>query len=234
MKRALILSGIFILVPYLALAQASILLREDFSDLKNWKPFYFPNIERHTRYSIVTEGTENYLRAESHASASGLVLDKEFNVYEYPKVRWRWKVENVYHKGDAHTRAGDDYPMRIFIIFKHDSDKAAPLEFFEHIIASQISEEYPPHSGLNYVWASKEYPENIITSPYTDWVKMILIEKGEVNTGRWIEEEVDVVDDYARAFGEKPPKIAELAIMNDSDNTGESSVSSIDWIEISK
>ena len=28
-------------------------------------------------------------------------------------------------------------------------------------------------------------------------------------------------------------RFAKLAIMNDSDNTGESSVSSIDWIEIS-
>jgi hypothetical protein len=234
MKRPLILGSIFILVPYLVLSQTRILLREDFNDLKNWKPFYFPNIERHTRYSIVTEGTESYLRAESHASASGLVLEKEFNVYEYPKVRWRWKVENVYHQGDAHTRAGDDYPMRIFVIFKHDPDKAAPLEFFEHSIARQLSMEYPPHSSLNYVWASKEQPESIINSPYTDWTKMISIEKGAVNTGRWLEEEVDIVEDYARAFSEKPPAIAELAIMNDSDNTGESSVSSIDWIEISR
>jgi hypothetical protein len=188
----------------------------------------------YTRYSIVTEGSESYLRTESNASASGLVLEKEFNVYEYPKMRWRWKVENVYHKGDAHTKSGDDYPMRILIIFKYGRDEPGMVEYFGHSIFRQISEEHPPHSGLNYAWANKEHPEYIITSPYTDRIKMILIEKGTVNTGRWIEEEVDILKDYEQAFNQEPPKFAELAIMNDSDNTGESSVSGIDWIKISK
>lgn len=62
---------------------------------------------------------------------------------------------------------------------------------------------------------------------------MTLIEKGTVHLGWWREEEVNIVEDYERAFNQKPPETAELAIMNDSDNTGESSVSSIDWIEIS-
>jgi hypothetical protein len=233
MKGRIILSCIFILVPSLVIAQTGIFLREDFNDLTNWRHLYFPSIERHTLYSIATEASESYLRAESHASASGLVLEKEFNVYEYPKMRWRWKVKNVYHKGDAFTKAGDDYPMRLCIIFKYDSNKAAPMEFFEHSIARLLSGEYPPHSSLEYVWASKEHPENIITSPYTDRVKMILVEKGTMNIDRWLEEKVNVLEDYERAFNQKPPEIAKLAIMNDSDNTGESSVSSIDWIEIS-
>ena len=105
MKGRIILSCIFILVPSLVIAQTGIFLREDFNDLTNWRHLYFPSIERHTLYSIATEASESYLRAESHASASGLVLEKEFNVYEYPKMRWRWKVKNVYHKGDAHTKS---------------------------------------------------------------------------------------------------------------------------------
>jgi hypothetical protein len=234
MKRPAILSCIFILVPSLLIAQEGIFLREDFNDLKNWRALYFQTIERHTRYSIVTEGAESYLRTESRASASGLVFKKEFNVYEYPRMRWRWKVENVYRKGDAHTKAGDDYPIRIFIIFSHDSDKAAPVDGFGHGIARLIFGDYPPHSSLDYVWASKEHPEDIITSPFTDRVKMILIEKGAVKTGRWNEEEVDIVKDYERAFNQKPLETAELAIMNDSDNTGEASVSYIDFIEIFK
>jgi hypothetical protein len=73
-----------------------------------------------------------------------------------------------------------------------------------------------------------------VTSPYTNRVKMILIEKGTTHLGRWLEEQVNIVEDYERAFHKRPPKTAGLAIMNDSDNTGESSVSYIDWIEIFK
>jgi len=47
-----------------------------------------------------------------------------------------------------------------------------------------------------------------------------------------VEEEADVVADYRRAFGKDPPRTASLAVMNDSDNTGEKAVSFIDWVEI--
>jgi hypothetical protein len=244
MKRSLIFGSIFIVLPSFVLpsfvvpsfvvAQTGVFLREDFDDLKNWGPLYFLNIDRHTRYAIVKEGSESYLKAESHASASGLIFVKEFYVYEYPKMRWRWKVNNVYHKGDALTKAGDDYPMRIFIMFKHASDKTAPMDFLGHGIAKLIFADNLPHSSLDYVWANREQTESILTSPYTDRVKMIAIEKGTANLGRWLEEEVNIVTDYELAFNQKPPQIAELAIMNDSDNTGESSVSYIDWIELSK
>jgi hypothetical protein len=43
----------------------------------------------------------------------------------------------------------------------------------------------------------------------------------------------NILRDYRRAFGEHPPAMARVAIMNDPDNTGESSVSYLDslWIE---
>lgn len=135
MKRSLILGSILILVPSLVLAQASVFLREDFNDLNNWRPLYFPNIDRHTRYAIVAGGSESYLKAESHASASGLVFSKDFNVYDYPKIRWRWKVDNVCRTGDVHTKGEDDYPMRLYVVFKNDSDQDGPMEFFTHGIA---------------------------------------------------------------------------------------------------
>jgi len=63
---------------------------------------------------------------------------------------------------------------------------------------------------------------------------MILLQHGEENTGKWIEQEVDVLEDYRKAFGEDPPSAARLAVMNDSDNTKESSVSYVDYIEVYK
>jgi DUF3047 family protein len=44
------------------------------------------------------------------------------------------------------------------------------------------------------------------------------------NAGKWIEEERNLVDDYRRAFGEDPPKVGAVAIMTDTDNTGEQAV----------
>jgi hypothetical protein len=48
----------------------------------------------------------------------------------------------------------------------------------------------------------------------------------------WVEEDVNIVRDYREAFGSEPPPVASLAIMNDSDDTGERAVSFIDYIEV--
>jgi hypothetical protein len=48
----------------------------------------------------------------------------------------------------------------------------------------------------------------------------------------WRDEEVDMVGDYEKAFGAKPPLRARIAIMNDSDNTGERAVSYLEFIEV--
>ena len=208
------------------------LFREDFNDLNSWKPLYFPKIENHTSYMIESNGSESYLKAESNASASAVLYKKEFNIYQYSRLRWRWKVENVYKNGDAKTKSGDDYSLRIYIVFKYDPEKAGFLEKLKYNAAKLIYGEYPPHSSLNYIWANREHGETIITNAYTEKSKMVLLQKGDANVGKWLIHDVNVLEDYEDAFGEKPPPIASIAIMNDSDNTGEKSISYLDYIEV--
>ncbi len=221
----------------LALAAASaadrtVLLREDFATLDAWRPLTFPKIKAHSRYTVETRGRETILRAESSASASGLLLRREFNVYQYPKLRWRWTVGNVYARGDQEGKTGDDYPIRIYVVFRYDPEKASALDRATYGIARALYGEYPPHSTLNYVWASREDTPSLFTSPYTDRARMIALEKGPRFAGQWREESADILRDYRRAFGTDPPAQASLGIMNDSDNTGEASVSWVDFIEV--
>jgi hypothetical protein len=210
MRRMLFLLFLVLAAVPVRAAEENVLFLESFHDLENWRPLFFPKIPKHTLYTVETEGDRHYLRLESHASASALVYQKAFNVYDYPHVRWRWKVDNVYKNWDGRTKRGDDYPIRVYILFKYDPDTAGFLEKVKYNAAKLIYGEYPPHSTLNYVWASKPFPERIITSPYTGQAKLIFLE----------------------AFGEKPPVNASLAIMNDSDNTGESAVSYLEFIEV--
>jgi len=211
-----------------------VFLHEDFNDLENWKPLFFPKIKRHTEYTIEKDGERSCLKAQSNASASGLILKKEFNVFEYPKLKWRWKISNVYLQGNAEEKSGDDYPIRIYVIFKYDPDKASLGQRIRYGLARTIYGEYPPQSSLTYIWESNAHHRRIITSPFAEEAKMIILEAGEGNAGKWLQEEVNIVEDYRKAFGDMPPAVASLAIMNDSDNTGEKSVSYVDFIEISK
>jgi hypothetical protein len=211
----------------------NIFLREEFNDLEDWDPLHFDKIKEHSVYTIVEE-EGSYLRAESNASASGIVYAREFNVYEYPKVRWRWKVSNVYEKGDARKKSGDDYPMRIYIMFKYDPETASFGKKIKYGIAKQLYGKYPPHSSLNYIWANRIHEERVIPNSYTSAAMMVLLQYGGENAGKWIEQDVDVLEDYRKVFGADPPEVASIAVMNDSDNTKESSVSYLDYIEVYK
>jgi hypothetical protein len=48
----------------------------------------------------------------------------------------------------------------------------------------------------------------------------------------WRDEEINIVEDYEKAFGTRPPLRARIAVMNDSDNTGERAVSYLEFIEV--
>jgi hypothetical protein len=208
-------------------------LREDFDSLENWQPLTFPKIPRHSRYTILKKNSNGILVAEADNSASGIIYKKGFSIYKTPVIKWKWKISNIYAKGDEKKKDGDDYPLRIYVLFKYDPEKAGGFEKVQYNLIKLIYGEYPPHSGLNYIWANRTYPERILPNTYTKKAQMILMQKGGERAGRWINERVNALDDYREAFGTDPPEEAGLAIMSDADNTGEKATGYIDYIEVS-
>jgi len=207
--------------------------REDFNSLEKWKPLTFPKIPRHSAYHIRQENAKGILVATADNSASGLVYTETFNIYKTPIIRWKWKVSNIYRAGDEKKKSGDDYPLRIYVVFKYDPEKASLIERAQYNTVKLLYGQYPPHSSLNYIWANKKYPEHILPNTYTAKAQMILLQKGPERAGQWIEERVDALADYRKAFGADPPQEASIAIMSDADNTGEKATGYVDYIEVS-
>ncbi|MEW6586556.1 MAG: DUF3047 domain-containing protein [Nitrospirota bacterium] len=208
------------------------LFREAFDSLENWRPLSFPKIKSHTTYTVESTGKESYLKAESKSSASGLVYKKTFSIYEYPKAKWRWRVDLFSLKGDPSKKSGDDYPIRVYFMFRYDPEKASFFEKMQYGLAKKIYGEYPPHSTLNYVWSYTDKIPDVLVSPFTDKARIVVLRKGERYRGQWIVEEVDVLADYRKAFGKNPPSTAGVAIMSDSDNTRGEAASSVDFLEV--
>lgn len=59
------------------------LFHEDFSSLDNGKPFFFPNIKKHSVYSLKKDNENHVLKVESLASGSAVCKDA-LKVYDYP------------------------------------------------------------------------------------------------------------------------------------------------------
>ena len=208
------------------------IIEEEFASLANWVPVTFPKIARHSSYEVQTTETGNFLVARSSSSASAIRCVQEFDVYHYPIVRWRWKVDNVYARGNVLEKGGDDYPLRVYVMFKYDPAKASLGERVQYGLAKMMYGAYPPHSSLNYIWASRKEEQGIHPSPFTDRAQLLIRRAGSAEAGKWVEEEVNILDDYRRAFGTEPPATASIAIMNDSDNTGESSTAYMAYIRV--
>jgi hypothetical protein len=214
-----VMCTIFLTMPSIA---GDTLFQEDFRDLSAWKDVFFPKIPIHTRYTARGSGKETFLQAESHASASLLVYRKSFDPYGHPHVSWRWKIDHTLNREDLTSKAGDDAPLRIYIAFAYDPESAGILQRIQYNTAKLIYGEYPPDSSLTYVWASHEYKDKVIISPYTSRSRIIVLEHGSGRADAWVDETVDIVADYRRVFGRDPTARASIGIMSDTDNTKDS------------
>jgi hypothetical protein len=189
---------------------------------ENWKPLTFPKIKRHTAYTLIRDGDVVIVKAVSEASSSGLTRDITIDPKAYPIVQWRWKIGNLLKTSDVTRKEGDDYPARLYITFAYDSGRVSVFEKAKYEAARLLYGQYPPLGALNYIWDSKAAKGAVVPNPYTDRAMMIVVESGAADVNRWITEERNVYEDYKSAFGVEPPLISGVAIMSDTDNTGES------------
>ena len=127
-------------------------------------------------------------------------------------------------------KKGDDYPARLYVAFAYTPENATLWEKSKYGAIRLAYGKYPPKSALNYVWDSKLPKGTHLDNPYTDRTKTVVIESGLENIGRWVSEERNVLEDYKKLFGSTPPKISFIAIMTDTDNTGESAIAYFDDI----
>ena len=167
-------------------------------DLSGWEDKKFSG---ETIYTLVEDSGRKVLKAEARQSASGLFKKVKADPREYPVLRWSWKVDNILEKGQAGTKAGDDYAARIYVIF--------PGTFFWQT------------RGINYIWANKLPRGEAVPNAFArDNVMMVAVESGSERLGAWVEEERNIYNDYRKLFGKEPPMVGAIAVMTDADNTG--------------
>lgn len=181
-----------------------------------------PNEDRHTRYTLVQSimGT-HVVKAVSRNAASALIRRVHIDPTEYPVVTWRWKVEGVLEEGNARKKSGDDYPARLYLTFDYDPGKLGFADQMKYRTLRALGYDNVPVRGLNYLWASTVPVGEVVPNPYSDWVMMLPLRSGSRESGTWVTERRNVVRDYRQVFGEDPPPINGVAIMTDTDNTGE-------------
>lgn len=169
-------------------------------DINSWQTKIFSG---ETHYAFSTMDGRTALHANSTASASGLFRKVSIELSQTPILHWSWKVDNVLAGTDERTRAGDDYPARVYVVF---SGGAA----------------FWRTRAISYVWSSKQAVNSHWRNAFTANSQMVAVQSGSERVGQWVDERRDVLADYRRIFGKEPGKLDAVAIMTDTDNTGTS------------
>jgi hypothetical protein len=197
-------------------------LNKGFFVPKGWHLLRFRGTKRLTHYRPVADGNNVYIRAESDGAAAVIYKIVEFDPREYPFITWKWKAENILEKGNAYSKKGNDFAVSLGIIFDYDPQRASFAKKIKHSFIKLFYGVYPPDYVILYVWGNgvHEKKGDVITSPYSETVKIFVLENGSLHLDEWRVAERNILEDFKEAFGAYPKqKVGGIGIHTDSDNT---------------
>jgi hypothetical protein len=186
---------------------------------ETWRALEFPRIEKHTRYERVQDGGRPVLRAVSECSASALLTPLDgIDLAQTPLLRWRWKVSApLAVDASEREKAGDDFAARVYVAFAFESERASLFERARHAIGVSLYGEEMPGLALDYVWSRAEPAGAHWENPYT--ASSLMLSLGPAPAGIWRDAEADILADYQRFIGGRPPRALFVALMSDSDDS---------------
>lgn len=174
--------------------------------LTDWQEKSFSG---HTQYQLITDEQHTVLRAMTAASASGLFREIDIDLNKTPYLNWSWKIDNIYQGNNERSKDGDDYPARIYVVV------SGGLFFWKT-------------RAINYVWSSNQAIGTTWKNAYTGNAMMQALRSGADETGQWRTEKRNIRQDLKQLFGEDITEINAVAIMSDSDNSGQSATAFYD------
>ena len=151
-----------------------------------------------TGYRLVTQDGRQVLEAASKGAASGLVREIRVDLEKLPYLNWSWRVDDVLTGIDERTKAGDDYPARVYVIV------SGGIAFWRT-------------RTLIYVWSSRQPAGSTWENAFTSNARVMALRSGK-GTG-WVTERRDVRADFKTCFNDDITFIDAVAIMTDTDNS---------------
>ena len=197
MKKTLLMLLFSLIWSVATLAASKTLTVGNFSggDIGGWENKSFQGM---TSYRLVTQDGRQVLEADSKGTASGLVREYRVDLEKLPYLNWSWRVDDVLTGIDERTKAGDDYPARVYVIV------SGGIAFWRT-------------RTLIYVWSSRQPVGSMWENAFTGNAQVMALQSGK-GSG-WVNERRDVRADFRTCFNDDITFIDAVAIMTDTDNS---------------
>lgn len=151
---------------------------------------------------IVAIDNRKALYINAHDNGAILFKPVDRNPKEYPFLSWQWKVSNILPESREKEVGGDDYPAAVCVVY---GKKVFSLPYRYRI--------------LIYVYGNNLPAGERFANPCEARARMIVMQSGEKDTGRWLRYKVNHYEDYVREFQQEPPEIIYVGIQTNADRT---------------
>lgn len=186
-----------------------------------WRHQRLPKVERANEFTVVVREGRPALHVRSASSASSWVTQTPVDAQRLPFLRWRWKVSRSLTGSDLRTKQGDDYAARLYVFFDQPLERLSLGDRLRIQASRALSGVDVPAAALCYVWGGAQPAGATAWNPYTDRVRMIVVDSGDAGALQWRAVSRDLRRDWQEAFGGPLPMISGLAVGADTDNTGD-------------
>jgi hypothetical protein len=188
---------------------------------EGWVPMVLFRNRKKTHYELVKQDDQTVLHAYSAGATSGLMENVSIDPNANPWINWKWKIGSQAKSIDNSQRVTEDSPVRIILGFDGDKDT---LPFADQILfeTAKVFTGYEfPYATLMYVWDRKTPVGTVTKSKRSSRIRTLVVENGLKTVDQWREFTRNIVEDFQKAYGEKPGKLIGIGVLTDTDDPDE-------------
>lgn len=154
-------------------------------------------------YRVAEESGLRFLRSAAKGLGIQAAKGYEWDLGAYPMLVWSWRPLEFPKGGDERDAKTNDSALAVYMLVPYSRIRGP--------------------QAVKYVWSEK-VPVGTRLDSNTGLTQVRVLRTGApAKRGEWIEERVNVLDDYKKYFNvNEAPKPAGIAVLTDSDDTNSS------------
>lgn len=158
-------------------------------------------------FTLENDESGCYLRLTVDNQCTSIGKQVSYSTDTFPVLTWKWRVHDLPTGGCENKKETNDSGAGVYVIFK------GKLKL---------------NKIIKYIWSTTLPAGTVLASPFNQNTKMIVLQSGRDNMGRWLTESVNIREDYQKVFNSAPPPVIGIAILSDADNTESRAVADYD------
>ena len=149
-------------------------------------------------YTVREESGRRFLAAVSEGIGIQAAREQPWDIATYPVLAWAWRLREHPKGSDERQSKTNDSALSVYAVWPHSSMSV---------------------KSLKYMWSAVAPVGTPLTSS-AGLTQARVLRSGAASKGQWVEERVNVLEDYRARFKEtEVPKPAGIAVLTDADDT---------------